>query len=346
MTKTTTQPLNSPPNAAASISVRVMSLLVSALPWLIIVALLLAGIFIRPQPVGTTLAPPALESRDQFYGVTELASGEILAVGTNGKLLKFRKGESPVRIELPTRQHLQDIASWPNGRAVAVGNDGVVLVSRDAGQNWQLVEGVPRSEVANKLNRVRVAADGVAVATGEMGALLISRDYGASWSRLREEADIAWNDVALLADGNVVVVGEFGRVLRGNINSGEWADVDAGVAVSLMSLTFANDTRGVAVGLEGTVIETVDGGLSWSAQAVGISEHLFDVAWLADKQQWFVTGALGRFAVGSGDDWQADFLDKRNLAWHVRAQPAKDGLWLAGATIGHWDGASWTQLQP
>lgn len=346
MSNTTTQTLTPQTTVNRSFGVRVMSLLVSALPWLIIVALLLAGIFIRPQPVGTTLAPPALESRDQFYGLTELASGEMLAVGTNGKLLKFRKGESPVRIDLPTREHLQDIASWPNGRAVAVGNDGVVLVSSDAGATWALVDGVPRSEIANKLNRVRAAADGLAVATGEMGALLISRDYGQSWVRLREEADIAWNDISLLENGDAVVVGEFGSILRGNLNSGEWQQIDAGVGASLMSVAFADGQRGVAVGLEGLVLETQDGGSTWQQRQTGISEHLFDVAWLADKQQWFVTGALGRFAVGSGDDWQADFLDKRNLAWHVRAQPAKDGLWLAGATIGHWDGASWTQLQP
>jgi photosystem II stability/assembly factor-like uncharacterized protein len=346
MSNLATTQLSLPQAQAPGIAARLMKFLAAILPWVIIFALLWAGIFIRPQPVGSTIIPPALESRDQFYGLAQLPSGELLAAGSGGKILKIAADRSIVRTSTPVSSTLQDVAVWANGRAVAVGNDGVVLYSTDQGATWKQARKVPRSEVANKLNRVRVAGDGLAIAVGEMGALLISRDYGQSWQRLREEEDVAWNDLALLGDDSLLVVGEFGRVIRGSLSQMDWQEVDAGIGTSLMAVSFRDGLNGLAVGLEGMVLETTDGGASWQPLDVGLREHLFDVAWLPEQQRWFVTGALGRWSVGQGERWQNGVLDERNLAWHVRALPVGNGLWLAGANLGHWDGKTWSQLQP
>ena len=170
---------------------RVLKALMAVLPWSIIAGLLWAGLFIKPQPVGGTVTPPALERRDHFYGLALAPNGEVWASGSNGKILAIGVDGQVRREPTPTERTLQDIAIWDGSHAVAVGNDGVILHSQDAGRQWRAAEGVPRSEVANKLNRVRIAAGGLAIATGEMGALLISRDYGQSWQRLRDEEDVA-----------------------------------------------------------------------------------------------------------------------------------------------------------
>jgi len=323
-----------------------MKVVMAILPWTIIAALLWAGLFIRPQPVGSTITPPPLEGRDHFYGLARLPDGTLLASGSSGKVLKIAGDGTVSRLATPVHSTLQDIAVWGDGHAVAVGNDGVVLYSADAGASWQQAADVPRSDVANKLNRVRVGAAGLAIATGEMGALLISHDYGRSWQRLREEEDVAWNDVAILDGGRLLLVGEFGRVLLGGLDGQGWQEVDTGIGSSLMAVTFRDAQHGVAVGLEGVVLETADGGLSWQPRDAGLHDHLFDVAWLAEQQRWFVTGALGHWSTGAGDDWRAGTLGERNLSWHVRALVVDGGLWLAGADIGRWDGKAWSQLQP
>ena len=61
---------------------RPLKLIVMLLPWTIIAALLWAGLFIHPQPVGGTVAASALERRDQFYGLAELPGGVVLASGS------------------------------------------------------------------------------------------------------------------------------------------------------------------------------------------------------------------------------------------------------------------------
>lgn len=336
------------PMPRAAFGQRALRGLMAVLPWSIIAGLLWAGLFIKPQPVGSTVTPPLLERRDHFYGLALTPSGEVWTSGSSGKILAIAADGGVRRLTTPTGLTLQDIAVWDASHAVAVGNDGVVLASRDGGRRWQQAAAVPRSEVANKLNRVRVAAGGLAIATGEMGALLLSRDYGQTWRRLRDEEDVAWNDVAILASGRLVVVGEFGRVLRSDDFGQSWQELEAPVPGSLMSVSFRDADHGVAVGLEGTLLVTHDGGQQWDSVDLGIREHLFDVLWNPAQGHWFASGALGRWVRGDGaaGDWQSGTLDERNLSWHTRALAVGGELWLAGADLGRWNGRQWSPLQP
>ena len=103
--------------------------------------------------------------------------------GSGGKVVRSDDGGQSWSIqETGATENLQAIDAWDPDRAVAVGNDGVVLVTADGGESWTRVD-VPRSDIANKLIRVRCAADGEAWAVGVMGMILHSRDWGASWQR-------------------------------------------------------------------------------------------------------------------------------------------------------------------
>ena len=327
---------------------RVLKLLMAVLPWAIIAGLLWAGLFIKPQPVGATVTPPLLERRDHFYGLALSPAGDVWVSGSRGKILSIAADGKVSRLATPTERTLQDIAVWDARHAVAVGNDGVILYSSDAGQSWQAAQDVPRSEVANKLNRVRVAPGGLAIATGEMGALLVSRDHGQRWQRLREEEDVAWNDVAILDGGRLLVVGEFGRILLSDDQGQHWEEVAAPVPSSLMSVQFRDAQNGVAVGLEGALLVTRDGGRQWDSVELGVRDHLFDVLWDAANGRWFASGALGRWVSGGAEagNWQTGALDERNLGWHTRALLVGSGIWLAGADVGRWDGRHWSPVQP
>lgn len=326
---------------------RLIRIGLSALPWLIIGSLLWAGLFVKPQPVGASLQPPVLERRDNFYGIAAGRQGLLLVAGSSGKILRIDPASGRIaRDRTPTGETLQDIASWDGERAVAVGNGGAVLVSADGGAVWEQVADVPRSEVANKLTRVKTAAGGVAVASGEMGALLVSRDFGATWARLREEEDLAWNDVALVDEARMVVVGEFGRILVSEDGGAAWTEVPSPVPSSLMAVAFRDAKNGVAVGLEGVVLATHDGGRTWRQAELGIHEHLFDVAWDAAGGRWIGAGALGRWitADAAAERWQSGRLDERDLSWHTRVLPLNGQVWFAGANVGRWDGQAWTPL--
>ena len=336
----------SAPHQATSKHPAVVRLVTSVVPWLIIGSLLWAGLFIKPQPVGSTVQPPTVERRDHYYGMAMPEPGRILLAGSNGKIVALDQAGRAERIKTPTERSLQDIAAWDAKHAVAVGNDGVILHSADGGTSWAPAADVPRSQVANKLNRVRLGDNGIAVAAGEMGALLMSRDWGKTWSRLRPEEDIAWNDAAILPNGAIVAVGEFGHIALSGDGGKSWKDIKGPVQVSLMAVSFRDKNVGVAVGLEGVALITRDAGNTWLPLDIKAHDHLFDIAWDSATRRWIGAGSLARWISidADGSDAKTGRLDERDLSWHTRVVPDGSTTWFTGANVGSWDGKTWKAL--
>jgi len=286
--------------------------------------------------------PPPIEWRDQFLGVTVPASGVVWMAGSNGKIVRSEDGGQSWSVQ-PTgvTENLQDISAWDSERAVAVGNDSVVVITADGGKTWTRVS-VPRSEITNKLIRVRSFDGGVAWAVGVMGMILYSDDWGASWVRRSAEVDVAWNDIAFSDETNGWVVGEFGSMMHSSDGGATWQEVEPASERSLMAVAFRDPQAGVAVGLDGLVLRTVDGGLSWSPVDGGTPLHLFDVVWNTDE--WAAVGGMGVVVVGSpdGESWRAQRLSDRDLAWHTSLVSTDDGVFVVGASQGLWRAGEWT----
>jgi len=342
----------------------------SVIPWLIIATLLWVALFIKPQPVGTTVQPPPIERTDAFYGMTSPSKGVLWIAGNKGKVVRSEDdGLTWIVQTTPTLQHLQDIASWDSKRAVAVGNKGVVIATSNGGTSWTEVP-APLSKVSNKLLRVKALPGGRAWAIGEMGALLESSDYGHTWQRRRDEEDAAWNDVLFLDASKGWLMGEAGRMMRTADGGKNWEPVSSPVKTSLMAVAFRDAAHGVAVGLEGTLLATHDGGKTWALlprarrPAAGPSpeqagnrstppvkqramqeanEHLFDVVWDAAQQIWFAVGNQGVWIRGSknADLWEAGRISARDMAWHTRVIAANGQTYLAGASVGEWNARGW-----
>jgi len=332
--------------ASAPVGGRLLKVTTSLVPWAIIGGLLWAGLFIKPAAVGSTVQPPVLEHRDHYYGAALSGDGRVWFAGSNGKIVSLAADGSLSLLVTGTERTLQDIATWDAQRGIAVGNDGVIITTADGGKTWLQAREVPRSAVANKLTRVRVAEGGRAVVVGEMGALLASDDFGQTWRRLRDEEDVAWNDVALVGKDEIRVVGEFGRVLLSRDRGATWQEREAPVPSSLMSVVFRDARNGVAVGLDGVVLVSQDGGENWRQAETGIHDHLLDIAWDEAGQRWLGAGVLGRWVSAPADaaKWSVGRVDERDLSWHTRVLPAGGQAWFAGAGVGRWDGKRWQPL--
>ncbi|MGH8806552.1 MAG: WD40/YVTN/BNR-like repeat-containing protein, partial [Noviherbaspirillum sp.] len=210
---------------------------VSTVPFVTVGVLLYAALWIKPQAAGSSVAPPAIARGDFIYGITQPVGDSLLAAGSEGKVWRGSLGGPAwTLLPTPTKVNLQDIAAWDSRHAVAVGNDGVVIVSDDGGNSWRQVD-APKSGVANKLMRVRTAGASEAWAVGEMGAVLHTKDFGATWVRAAAEVDAAWNDVHAHA-GKVWLVGEFGRIAYSADGGGNWKAVASPVKASLMAIAY------------------------------------------------------------------------------------------------------------
>ncbi len=312
---------------------RFISPLLSVLPLAVIGGLLYGALFIKPQAVGASVSPPAIERRDSFFGLALPAPGVVWAVGNYGKILKSEDSGKQWAVQTaPLQVHLQDIAAWDAKQAVAVGNQGVVLITRDGGASWVEIH-VPTSQVANKLLRVRSFPQGEAWAVGVMGAVLQTQDFGASWARVLPERDQAWNDIAFVGKYGWLV-GEFGRMMRTDDAGATWGEVQSGLKRTLTGVAFRDEKNGVAVGLEGAVLVTSDGGDTWREEPSLTSEHLFSVTW--DGARWSAVGDKGMLVESAAQplDWRARRMSERDLAWHTSVIGDGPRRWVAGANLG------------
>jgi photosystem II stability/assembly factor-like uncharacterized protein len=319
---------------------RLFTLVTAAAPWAIIVALFAAALFIKPAATGATVQPPPIAASDRFYGVAAPAPNLVWVAGSGGKIVRSDDAGANWQVQSSgTRAHLQSIAAWDAQRAVAVGNEGVVLMTADGGMSWRRIE-LPAAEVGDKLLRVRALAGGTALAVGTFGAVLKTTDYGATWWRVSKNEDIAWNDVTANADA-YWIVGEFGRIRVSRDGGTTWQEAGSPVKSSLTGIAFRDARHGVAVGLEGVVLATSDGGREWRLASRLFKEHLYTV--IAHPGGWWMVGDKSWVATGdaSGRNWKTQRLGHRELAWHTDIALAPSGAYLAGANLGLWDGANW-----
>ncbi len=305
---------------------------VSALPLLIIGGLLYAAVFVKPNVSQSTVVPPPVERGEYMYGIAPLQGGGIVGVGSGGKIWRISvDGKSIDARKSPVGAALQDVATWSDGEAVAVGDDGTILLSRDQGKSWSAVK-VTLSSIANKLVRVRTFEDGSAWAVGEMGAALKSTDHGATWSRVTSEEDRSWND-AFAAGKKVWLVGEFGRIGSSEDGGATWTNSTSPVKSSLMAIAFRDEQHGVAVGLDGAVLTTTNGGATWAAAPRVIPSHLFDVAW--DGKEWLAVGDMGVLLIGdaSGTSWRESRVTPENRQWHTKVIRNGDRYIASGGSV-------------
>ena len=306
----------------------------AVLPFVVIGALLYAGVFVKPKSDGDSVPVPVLGGRDAFYGVASPAENVIWAVGRGGKIVRSDDGGRKwTRQPSATDVNLQSIAALDSARAVVVGNDGTVLLSSDGGRSWQAVAGLPREVAGRKLIRVKRAADGRVYTVGEFGLVLSATGFGGAWQSLGKQEDVAWNDIGASAN-TLILVGEFGRIRRSADGGHSWQDVASPVKSSLFGVAFSADGRlAVAVGLDGVVLLSADDGRSWRAVSSGTREHLFDVT--ATSVGWAAVGDEGLLLQAPADaqTWEVRRLSENSYAWHTDVEARAGRLYLAGATL-------------
>lgn len=324
-------------------SQKVIALILSIMPWAIVGVLLWAGLFVKPTAVIEKVVPHAIDRRDILLGVAHVNEDTYLAAGNYGKILISKdKGHNwTVQNSTITDTHFQDIDSWDEQHAVAVGNKGRVVVTADGGETWKEVQ-APKSDVSNKLIRVHAYPNGEALAVGEMGMIIQSTDYGNTWRRLREEEDVFMNDIARVDENTLVVAAEFGQAYKSVDNGETWETIYTDSPNSFTAIKFRNAQEGVAVGLAGVIVATYDAGSTWTlydSAVSGMTEHLMDVAWSEEFNEWIGVANKGKWITFTPD---MSKFDTRNLSTtdftsHAELALVGGGFVAVGETEGYMD---------
>jgi photosystem II stability/assembly factor-like uncharacterized protein len=194
-------------------------------------------------------------------------------------------------------------------RGWAVGDDGTIVTTRDAGATWT----AQSSGTDARLRSVVFTTEGQrGWAVGVRGTILTTRDAGATWTAQSSGTNAAnLYSVVFAADGQRGwAVGDDGGILATRDAGTTWTDQFKvrGTYPGLWSAAFTVDgQRGWAVGDHGKILATRDAGATWTAQSSGTDADLRSVVFTADGQRGWVVGADGTIVAtrDAGGTWTA-----------------------------------------
>jgi photosystem II stability/assembly factor-like uncharacterized protein len=172
---------------------------------------------------------------DAQHGVIAGEFATFLATSDGGATWEKR--------DLPTEKTIFGVHFATADEGWAVGIDGLVLHTTDAGRSWEVQHGNPQPATIDELafndalknpGMYAVSVVGrTGIAVGDTGTILMSDDGGHSWARrvLPDRERFSWlRDVSLVAGAHGMIVGAKG--LSGVIQNGDVTLSDGGKAIA------------------------------------------------------------------------------------------------------------------
>jgi photosystem II stability/assembly factor-like uncharacterized protein len=266
------------------------------------------------------------------------AGERVIAVGQRGHIVfsddagkHWQQAAVPVSADLTAVNFPTTTQGW------AVGNDGVVLHSSDAGATWHkqldglqigalLVEhysALASAEPGNEQWPLRVAEgqrlteqgadkplldvwfanDKVGYVVGVFNLILRTDDGGQSWAPFQDRTDnpqgFHLNAIASTGDA-LYIAGEQGLLLKWDDNAQRFAAVPTPYQGSFFGV-LGKPGEVLVYGLRGNVLRSTDGGLNWTALETGL--HVSITAGLIDAHgnyRLFTQGGQMLVSQGTG----------------------------------------------
>jgi photosystem II stability/assembly factor-like uncharacterized protein len=252
------------------------------------------------------LDTPALQSPLAAKGLLNglaLAGTRVVAVGQRGHILTSDdQGKTWQQAKVPVSSDLVAV-HFPTAQAGwAVGHDGVVLHSADAGRSWTRQRDGRPDAADNPLLDVWFEDAKTGYAVGAFGLILRTTDAGHVWTELKDAAE---NPKGLHLysvrgfGGELYMAGEQGLLLKRDAATGRFLAQASPYQGTLFGLA-GNGRAVLAYGLRGNVVRSADRGASWQAINTGVPVGL--TAGAADAGGRIVLASQTGHLLASKDD--------------------------------------------
>jgi len=266
------------------------------------------GILIGCLALTTSLAQgpdPAVIARlapETLLLDAEIIDGRIVAVGDRGHVIlsddggqTWRQGVVPVRSTLAAVDFVDEKNGW------AVGHDGAIVHSVDAGETWVLQNHAPELEQPLLDVMFFDADDGIAI--GAYGYYLFTSDGGQTWEEIMidEEWDYHLNAIVEAGDANLYIAAEAGSIYRSSDRGRTWTPLNFPYEGSMFGILDLGSGRLMTFGLRGNVFESDDHGNNWRQVHTGTERALLGGRQLDDGTVILVgaSGTILTWSVGA-----------------------------------------------
>lgn len=248
--------------------------------------------------------PARLSNRASHSLINALARAgqRVVGVGQRGHIMySDDQGKHWTQAKVPVSADLAAV-SFPSARqGWAVGHDGVILHSADAGATWvRQLDGRALGALAgNHYARdtpfldVWFEDEQRGFAVGAFNLILRTEDGGASWQPWMERTDnpkgLHLNAMRMVGQ-DLYIVGEQGLVLKRSSNGSRFVLVPTPYQGSYFGVTGKGGTV-IVFGLRGNAYRSVDAGRSWEKIATGVQVGLTAAAILPDERMVLLSQA-------------------------------------------------------
>ncbi len=280
---------------------------------------------------------------------------EMWAVGDHGRILYFSEGNW-IEESSGTTAHLRFVKTLADGRVLAGGNNGAVLLRTQTG-DWQIVDCPIRSGF---LAALPLDDGGVLLAGGRYfldahgfkGDLVLWDQEG--FKPLFEDAPISRIRDLAIYQGGLIAVGDKGKIYT--IKDKKLQAIESGTKHDLMGLINLPSDEILAVGDFGTIlagkadsleqfspyIAQSETATNWQEQSSGTDRQLWGTWYDEDNDQFYACGEEGTVLVHDRGQWES-LPPCGSLGIHALNR-APSGHLLATGQLGEiheFDGKSW-----
>lgn len=198
--------------------------------------------------------------------------------------------------------HFRQVEFVPGTRtAWAVGFNGTVLRSDDAGKTWIRM----KTQTKERFYGLQVISSHSICCCGSEGTLLMSSNGGRTWKKMPVPTHYRLLDVFFSTPENGWVVGDNGCIMRTTDGGKTWSAVDSGIRSGFRQIWFSTDGQGLISGYEGILLQSDDNGVSWSR--LDVPEHIsfYGMSVRDDGAQCHLVGSCGMMveSVDHGRSW-------------------------------------------
>ena len=163
---------------------------------------------------------------------------------------------------------LYDISVIDKNTAWAVGDNGLILATPDAGQTWS----IQMINTKNALNGVFFVSNVIGWVVGANGCIARTTSGGQRWNVLTTGYNQNLNSVCAVSQLRAWAVGATGVILSTS-DAVTWIAQTSGVDNDLNSVYFSNLNTlvGWVVGDNGIILKTTNGGVTWNVVPSGVT---------------------------------------------------------------------------
>ena len=297
----------------------------------------------------------SVEENTPLFAICGGPDGQAWAVGDRGIVLRFDRADWLVE-DAGTRAHLRAVIALDDGRVMASGGDGTVLM-RDAGGTWQALD----CPVASNFTAAMALAGGRALlaggryfidANGFRGDLVLwdgerfeQRFPDREFSRFRALSRTGKGLLALGDAGQIHLIRD-DRIDR--LQSGTRHDLLGLVDLPSGEVMAVGDFGSVLVGGSEALtcfapaIQPGQDPANWSAMKSGTDRQLWGIWHDSEQNMLFACGEEGTVLAHDRGKWEA-LPPAGALGIHDLARAPDGGLLAAGqlGEIHHFDGTTW-----